>query len=47
MLLVGRSTARNDLTLTLSNENTLAYVLQGREIPDGRVWQQAARFHPK
>lgn len=36
--------ARNDLTLTLSNENTLAYVLQGREIPGGWVWQQAARF---
>lgn len=47
LLLVGRSTARNDLTLTLSNENTLAYVLQGREIPGGWVWQQAARLHTK
>ncbi len=47
LLLVGRSAARRDLALTLSNENTLDYVLQGREIPGGWVWEQLARRHTK
>ncbi len=44
LLLVGCRTARNDLALTLSNENTLEYVLQGREIPGGWVWEQFAQL---
>jgi hypothetical protein len=47
LLLVGHSTARRDLALTLSNENTLEYVLQGREIPGGWVWERLARLHAK
>ncbi len=46
-LLVGCSAARRDLALTLSNENTLEYVLQGREIPGGWVWEQLAWLHAK
>jgi uncharacterized transporter YbjL len=42
LLLVGRSAAPHDLALTLSNENTLEYVLQGREIPGGWVWEKLA-----
>ena len=39
LLLVGRDSARQDLELTLNNENTLDYVLSGREIPGGWVWE--------
>ena len=38
LLLIGRDGARQDLELTLNNENTLDYVLSGREIPSGWVW---------
>ena len=33
------------LELTLNNENTLDYVLRGREIPGGWVWERLARSH--
>ncbi|MDZ7622705.1 MAG: hypothetical protein U5O69_10445 [Candidatus Competibacteraceae bacterium] len=39
LLLVGRDRARQDLELTLNNENTLDYVLSGREMPGGWVWE--------
>jgi hypothetical protein len=39
LLLVGRDRARQDLELTLNNENTLDYVLLGREMPGGWVWE--------
>ncbi|HRY15594.1 MAG: NAD-binding protein [Candidatus Competibacteraceae bacterium] len=47
LLLVGRREARGDLELTLNNENTLEYVLRGREIPGGWVWEQLARIHAR
>ncbi|MCP5197809.1 MAG: NAD-binding protein [Gammaproteobacteria bacterium] len=43
-LFVGCRAARGHLELTLSNENTLEYVLCGREIPGGWVWEQLARL---
>ena len=43
LLLVGRDRARQDLELTLNNENTLDYVLSGREIPGGWVWEWLTR----
>jgi len=42
LLLVGHDAARVSLDLTLHNENTLAYVLYGREIPGGWVWEWLA-----
>jgi Trk K+ transport system NAD-binding subunit len=47
LLLVGRGAARRDLDLTLHNENTLAYVLWGREIPGGWVWERLAGRHAR
>jgi len=47
LLLVGHRTARNDLELTLSNENTLEYVLHGRQIPGGWVWERLARLYAR
>lgn len=40
LLLVGRDGARQDLDLILNNENTLDYVLSGREIPGGWIWER-------
>jgi hypothetical protein len=39
LLLVGRGGARQDLELTLNNENTFDYVLSGREVPGGWIWE--------
>ncbi|HRX71385.1 MAG: NAD-binding protein [Gammaproteobacteria bacterium] len=47
LLFVGCREARGDLELTLNNENTLEYVLCGREIPGGWVWEQLARLHAR
>ena len=47
LLCVGCRAARSDLELTLNNENTLEYVLRGREIPGGWVWEQLARLHAR
>lgn len=47
LLFVGCREARSDLELTLNNENTLEYVLRGREIPGGWVWEQLARLHAR
>ncbi|HCB12061.1 MAG TPA: potassium channel protein, partial [Gammaproteobacteria bacterium] len=47
LLCVGCRAARSDLELTLHNENTLEYVLRGREIPGGWVWEQLARLHAR
>jgi len=47
LLLAGRGAARGALDLTLHNENALDYVLWGREIPGGWVWEQLAKFHAR
>ena len=47
LLVVGHGAARSDLDLTLHNENTRDYVLSGREIPGGWIWEQLARFHAR
>ena len=47
LLLVGRGAAQSALDLTLHNENTCDYVLWGREIPGGWVWEQLARLHAR
>lgn len=47
LLLVGRGAARGALDLTLHNENTRDYVLWGREIPGGWVWEHLARLHAR
>ncbi|HRP96645.1 MAG TPA: NAD-binding protein, partial [Rhodocyclaceae bacterium] len=43
LLLVGCAPARAELTLTLSNEYALHYVLTGEELPRGWLWQQFSR----
>ena len=43
LLLVGTRLARSHLTLTLENPNTLDYVLTGRDLPGGWVWEKLAR----
>ncbi|MCB1910125.1 MAG: potassium channel protein [Rhodocyclaceae bacterium] len=43
LLLVGDRLARSHLALTLENPNTLDYVLTGRDLPGGWIWQQLAR----
>ena len=45
LLFVGQGAARRALELTLNNENALDYVLRGREIPGGWVWERLARSH--
>ncbi len=45
LLFVGQGAARRALELTLNNENTLDYVLRGREVPGGWVWERLARSH--
>lgn len=47
LLLAGRGAARGALELTLHNENTLDYILLGREIPGGWVWEQLAKLHTR
>jgi len=47
LLLVGRGAARGALDLTLHNRNTLDYVLWGREIPSGWVWERLAALHAR
>jgi Trk K+ transport system NAD-binding subunit len=42
LLLVGRPGARRDLALTLGNQHTLSYVLSGKELPGGYVWEWLA-----
>jgi hypothetical protein len=43
LLLVGRPRARRELALTLANEHTLTYVLTGRDLPGGWVWERLQR----
>ena len=45
LLLVGHGVAQGALELTLHNENTCDYVLWGREIPGGWIWEQLAKLH--
>ncbi len=47
LLLVGRAAARGALELILHNRNTLDYVLWGREIPSGWVWERLAALHAR
>ena len=47
LLLVGHGVAQGALELTLHNENTCDYVLWGREIPGGWIWEQLARLHAR
>lgn len=47
LLLVGHGAARGALDLTLHNENTRDYVLWGREIPGGWVWERLAKLHAR
>ena len=42
ILLVGTRAARRDLNFTLSNEHVLEYVLTGRDLPGGWIWEQLA-----
>jgi len=43
ILFVGTPDARSELTLTLSHEHVLGYVLTGCEQPGGWVWEKLAR----
>lgn len=45
LLLAGTRDARSHLALTLENPNTLDYVLTGRDLPGGWIWQRFARHH--
>ncbi|MCB1927714.1 MAG: potassium channel protein [Rhodocyclaceae bacterium] len=45
LLLVGDRQARSHLSLTVENPNTLDYVLGGRDLPGGWVWQRLSRRH--
>ena len=45
LLLVGSSLAKNQLTLCLSYQHTLQYVLTGEELPGGWIWQKLRRRH--
>lgn len=45
LLLVGSSRAKNHLTLCLSYQHTLQYVLTGEELPGGWIWQKLHRRH--
>ncbi len=40
LLLVGDRSAHRDLELSLSNEHTLLYVLTGKDLPGGWVWER-------
>lgn len=42
LLFVGLSDARRDLGLTLSNEHTLGYVVTGKDLPGGWIWERVA-----
>lgn len=42
LLVVGRREARGALALTLENPNTLDYVLTGKDMPGGWVWEKLA-----
>jgi len=39
LLLAGRRSALEDVGLIIANEHTLEYVLTGRDLPGGRVWE--------
>ncbi|NMG14707.1 potassium channel family protein [Aromatoleum bremense] len=43
LLLVGRQEARHEFDLTLSNEHALTYVLSGRDLPGGWLWEKFSR----
>ncbi|QDF96727.1 potassium channel protein [Azoarcus sp. DD4] len=47
LLLVGRAGARNELGLMLAYEHTLNYVLTGRDLPGGWVWERFANRREK
>ncbi|MCB1962712.1 MAG: NAD-binding protein [Rhodocyclaceae bacterium] len=47
LLLVGRLAARRDFALTVDNEHTLVYVLTGKDLPGGLVWEYLARRREK
>jgi len=42
LLLAGRRAGRRELELTLSNEHALTYVLTGRDLPGGWLWEKIA-----
>lgn len=42
LLLVGHASARGELGLTLAYEHTLNYVLTGRDLPGGWIWERLA-----
>jgi len=46
LLLAGTRNARRNLALALENSNTLDYVLTGRDLPGGWIWQRLARSGP-
>ena len=43
LLFVGQATVRGVFDLTLNNKNALDYVLHGREIPGGWIWERLAK----
>lgn len=43
LLLAGRRSALEDAGLIIANEHTLEYVLSGRDLPGGRVWELLTR----
>ncbi|MBE2295754.1 MAG: NAD-binding protein [Phycisphaerales bacterium] len=45
LLFVGQATVRGVFELSLNNKNALDYVLHGREIPGGWIWEQLAKHH--
>ena len=43
LLLAGQRSALNDVGLIIANEHTLAYILTGKDLPDGWIWERLAR----
>ncbi len=43
LLLAGTRRARNDLALNLANEHTLEYLVTGKELPGGWIWERLSR----
>ncbi len=43
LLLAGTRAALNDVGLILANEHTLAYILSGKDLPGGWIWERLSR----
>ena len=43
MLFAGTRRALEDIELIIANEHTLEYILTGRDLPGGRIWELLAQ----